>query len=163
VYLYTMADKITPIKRSKELAPLSHDHHEGLMLVWKIRKGLKHGVATERIVAYCRWYWQYHLAGHFQREEELLPLVMPSNHPLFCQMMEEHDIIKRRVKSLPEDAVQPLELLAQSLNDHIRFEERKLFNEVEKLGTPEQLQKIAEGLNKEDACPDWQDKFWATT
>src|SRR5687768_11216171 len=103
-----MADQIKPIKRSKELSPLSHDHHEGLMLVWKIRKGLKHGIATERIAAYCHWFWDNHLAGHFQREEDLLPTVLPKDHPLLCRMMEEHDVIQRRVNGLRDHHAQSL-------------------------------------------------------
>lgn len=157
-----MANEIKPIKRSKELAPLSRDHHEGLMLVWKIRKGIKNGVAPARIAAYCRWFWEYHLEGHFQREEDLLPTVLPKDHPLLCQMLDEHQEIRRRVNGLADDHAASLELFAQSINDHIRFEERQLFCEVEKLATPEQLQIIAEGLNKEDSCPAWEDEFWTS-
>lgn len=157
-----MADEIKPIKRSKELAPLSRDHHDGLMLVWKIRKGIKNGVAPERIAAYCRWFWEHHLEGHFQREEDLLPTVLPSDHPLLRQMLEEHHLIKRRINGLPDGQVEALELFAQSISDHIRFEERQLFCEVERVATPEQLRQIAEVLNQEESCPAWEDTFWTT-
>ena len=33
-----------PIKRSEYLKPLSRDHHQGLLLCWKIRTGLKKGI-----------------------------------------------------------------------------------------------------------------------
>jgi len=33
-----------PIKRDKVLQPLSHDHHQGLLLCWKIRTGIKKGI-----------------------------------------------------------------------------------------------------------------------
>jgi hemerythrin-like domain-containing protein len=155
-----MANEIKPIKRSKELAPLSRDHHDGLMLVWKIRKGIKNGVAPDRIAAYCRWFWDYHLEGHFQREEDLLPTVLPKDHPLLCQMLDEHQVIKRRINGLPDNQVESLELFAKSINDHIRFEERLLFGEVEKVATPEQLRKIEEVLNQEETCPVWEDEFW---
>ena len=156
-----MANEIKPIKRSKELAPLSREHHEGLMLVWKIRKGIKSGVAPERIAAYCRWVWEYHLERHLQQEEELLPTVLPQDHPLMCQMLEDHQLIKRRIKGLPDDRVESLELFAQCINDHIRFEERQLFCEVERVATPEQLRNIAEVLSQEEARPAWEDQFWA--
>ena len=35
-----MFKEIKPIKRSKQLAPLSREHHDGLMYVWKIREVL---------------------------------------------------------------------------------------------------------------------------
>ena len=156
-----MANEIKPIKRSKELAPLSREHHEGLMLVWKIRKGLKNGVAPERIAAYCRWAWEYHLERHLQREEELLPTVLPKDHPLLSQMLDDHQLIRRRISGLPDNNVAVLELFAQSINDHIRFEERQLFCEVERVATPEQLRNIAEVLSQEETRPAWEDQFWA--
>lgn len=155
-----MANEIKPIKRSQELTQLSKEHHEALLLVWKIRQGIRKGVEPERIAKYCRWFWDVHLVGHFRREEELLPLVLPNDHPLLRKMLDDHDVILRRVKGLPDHNTDCLELLAQSINDHVRFEERELFNEVEKLATPEQLTRIAKGLNEEDSCPAWEDEFW---
>lgn len=155
-----MAKEIKPIKRSTELTQLSKEHHEALLLVWKIRQGIRKGVEPERIAKYCRWFWEAHLVGHFQREEELLPLVLPKDHPLLRKMLDDHDVIQRRVKGLPDQNPEVLELLAQSINDHVRFEERQLFNEVEKLATPEQLALIAEGLNEDESAPVWEDEFW---
>lgn len=155
-----MAKEIKPIKRSQELTQLSKEHHEALLLVWKIRQGVRMGVEPERIAKYCRWFWEHHLVGHFKREEDLLPLVLPKEHALLQKMLDDHDVIQRRVKGLPDHNTESLELLAQSLNDHVRFEERQLFNEVEKLATPEQLSQIAEGLNEEEPIPVWEDEFW---
>lgn len=155
-----MANEIKPIKRSQELTQLSKEHHEALLLVWKIRQGIRKGVEPVRIAKYCRWFWEVHLVGHFRREEELLPLVLPKEHPLLQKMLDDHDVIQRRVKGLPDNNTETLELLAQSINDHVRFEERQLFNEVEKLATPEQLALIAEGLNEKEVVPVWEDEFW---
>jgi hypothetical protein len=158
-----MANEIKPIKRSPELTQLSKEHHEALLLVWKIRQGIRKRVEPERMARYCRWFWEHHLAGHFKREEELLPLVMPKENPLLQKMLDDHDVIQRRVKGLPDHNVDSLELLAQSINDHVRFEERQLFNEVEKMATPEQLTQIAAGLNIDEPMPVWEDEFWANT
>lgn len=155
-----MANEIKPIKRSLELTQLSKEHHEALLLVWKIRQGIRKGVAPERIARYCHWFWEAHLVGHFKREEELLPVVLSKDHLLLQKMLDDHDVIQRRVKGLPDNNIESLELLAQSINDHVRFEERQLFNEVEKLATPEQLAIIAEGLNEEESLAVWEDEFW---
>ena len=40
------------IKRSKELAPLSPDHHEGLLFVWKIKQGLANKASFETLRNY---------------------------------------------------------------------------------------------------------------
>ncbi|HEY1115383.1 MAG TPA: hemerythrin domain-containing protein [Chitinophagaceae bacterium] len=155
-----MANENKPIKRSQELTQLSKEHHEALLLVWKIRQGIRKGVDPERIAKYCRWFWDAHLVAHFQKEEELLPAVLHKDHPLLQKMLDDHDVIQRRVKGLPDNSTQVLELLAQSINDHVRFEERQLFNEVERLATPEQLTLIAEGLNEEEPVLVWEDEFW---
>lgn len=155
-----MANEIKPIKRSQELTQLSKEHHEALLLVWKIRQGIRKGVEPQRIARYCRWFWDVHLVGHFKSEEELLPLVLSKDHLLLQKMLDDHDVIQRRIKGLPDNNVESLELLAQSINDHVRFEERQLFNEVEKIATPEQLALISEGLNEEDSLPVWEDEFW---
>ena len=155
-----MANEIKPIKRSQELTQLSKEHHEALLLVWKIRQGIRKGVAPERIARYCRWFWDAHLVEHFKSEEDLLPLVLSKDHLLLQKMLDDHDVIQRRIKGLPDNNVESLELLAQSINDHVRFEERQLFNEVEKIATPEQLALISEGLNETDGLPVWEDEFW---
>ena len=158
-----MPEEIKPIKRSNELAPLSRDHHEGLMLVWKIRKGIKNNITPGRISSYCHWFWDHHLHTHFKEEEELLVDVLPGEHPLMQQMFAEHVAIKALLDKMNrEEDYELFEQFAQTLNDHIRFEERILFNEIEKAATPEQLQKIATHLREEEHCPAWPDEFWKT-
>jgi len=40
-------EKTNPIKRNEAIAELSRDHHFALLLVWKIREGLKKAVKPE--------------------------------------------------------------------------------------------------------------------
>ena len=51
-------------------------------------------------------------------------------------------------------------LLAQMLDDHIRFEERQLFNAIEKAATPQQSQILSAQLKDAEAAPVWEDAFW---
>ncbi|MFN2457081.1 MAG: hemerythrin domain-containing protein [Chitinophagaceae bacterium] len=156
-----MAKEIQPIKRSKQLAPLSREHHEGLLFVWKIRQGIKYNIVEERISSFCDWFWQHYLQQHFKKEELVLPQVLPASHPLMQQMFKEHKVIKNRLHDVYEDSnYKMLEQLAQSINDHIRFEERQLFNEIEKAATPQQLNELAEQLKDEKKDAVWEDKFW---
>lgn len=156
-----MQEPIKPIKRSKELTPLSKDHHEGLLLVWKIRKGIQKEVVADRITRYVKWFWQQHLDAHFIKEEQLFPDVLPEGHPLMQQMFEEHKLIRAVEMSLEQEvSTEKLERFAGLLHDHIRFEERQLFNEVEKASTPEQLEQMAKALDVPESCDDWKDAFW---
>ena len=70
--LTTMDQNIKPIKRSTQLAPLSREHHEGLLFVWKIRQGIKKEVHPERMIAFVQWFWSTELEPHFRKEENVL-------------------------------------------------------------------------------------------
>lgn len=156
-----MADQTKPIKRSPQLAPLSREHHEGLLTVWKIRQGISKNIEAARITAFVQWFWQAHLQSHFQKEETHLPPVLTRSHPMIQQMITEHGEIKKLIDETAQHGdLKKLETLAQILNDHIRFEERQLFNEVEKAASPEQLRYLSEQLKDEKRQVSWEDAFW---
>lgn len=160
-----MNTAVTPIKRSKELAPLSREHHEGLLFVWKIRQGLKLAVTKERMGRFCTWSWASHFAAHFQKEEaELLP-VLGEAHPMMEKMLEEHEAIADKFAEIMRKPTIPaLERLAQIINYHIRFEERQLFPLIEQVVTSAQLAAIGEALADEaPSCGGWRDEFWKAT
>ncbi|OLY93340.1 Hemerythrin HHE cation binding domain-containing protein [Cnuella takakiae] len=157
-----MPTVVTPIKRSKELAPLSREHHEGLLFVFKIRQGLKMGISKERMGRFCTWSWASHFAAHFQKEEaELIP-ILGECHPMIEKMLEEHEAIADKFAEMMRKPTLPgLERLAQILNYHIRFEERQLFPLVEQMATKVQLVALGEALADEmPACGGWRDAFW---
>jgi iron-sulfur cluster repair protein YtfE (RIC family) len=151
-----------PIKRSKELAPLSREHHEGLLFVYKIRQGLKGNIPAARIAPFCTWSLHSHFDLHFKREEKELVPVLEDTHPMMQRMLEEHQSIRNQFASINEhtkDAV--LEGLAQSINDHIRFEERVLFPLIEQTASRVQLKAIEQSLAEEKrVCTPWHDEFW---
>ena len=140
---------------------MSREHHEGLLLVWKIRQGIKNKVDGERIARYLAWFWEHYFQKHFREEEESLPKILSREHPLIEQMFQEHVQIKNTIMAVQTDhPYTKLEELAQTLNDHIRFEERILFNEVERVATEEQLQQLAGELKDELQVAVWEDEFW---
>ena len=155
-------EEIKPIKRSKELAPLSREHHDGLLFVWKIKQGLTNGTSIETLCNYSRWYWANHIKPHFQDEEKVLVKFLPADNPLVEQMIKEHSQIHDLVKSLEEEpATNSLQSLAEVVNNHIRFEERKLFPYAEKVLSPEQLNEIYNILPHDLRCDtEWKDEFW---
>lgn len=156
-----MAENPKPIKRSPQLAPLSREHHEGLLFVWKIRQGLSKGIDVTRITAFAQWFWNHHLSPHFEKEEHALPSVLSRSHPLIEQMFQEHREIKKLIEEVAQHGdLKKLNILAQAVNNHIRFEERQLFSEVEKTASAEQLEMISTQLadKKNDAV--WNDEFW---
>ena len=156
-----MAEQRKPIKRSAELAPLSREYHEGLLAVWKIRQGLQKNIEPARIAAFVQWFSATHLQPHFEKEEIVFPRVLSRSHSLITQMIDEHAHLKKLVIEIAQHAdLKKLETLAQTLYDHIRFEERQLFGEVEKAATPEQLKQLSETIHGETKKENWPDAFW---
>ena len=161
-YLRCMKKATKPIKRSIELAPLSREHHDGLLFVWKIREGLKNGTSVGKLKQYSIWFWQQHIKPHFYQEENILLPYLSPDHELAVRMKKEHEQIRELVLQLDRDADHStFTHLANLINDHIRFEERKLFSFLEKSLSPEQLNKIYRQLEELPVCPGiWTDVFW---
>jgi len=155
-------EEIKPLKRSKELAPLSREHHDGLLFAWKIKQGLANGTPIETLRNYTRWFWTNHIKPHFKDEEKVLVTFLPADNPLVLQMFKEHAQIRDLIISLDKEAnAGSLQLLAEFINNHIRFEERELFAYAEQTLTPEQLNKIYKELPNELQCDTkWKDEFW---
>jgi hemerythrin-like domain-containing protein len=155
-------EETKPIKRSKELAPLSREHHDGLLFAWKIKQGLANGTSIETLCYYTRWFWSNHIKPHFKDEEKVLVKFLPEDNPLVKQMFKEHAQIRDLIISLDRDPEpNSLQLLAEFINNHIRFEERELFVYAEEVLTAEQLQEIYRDLPEEHHCDiEWKDEFW---
>lgn len=148
-----------PIKRSKQLVPLSREHHDALLFIWKIRRGLKSGTPARTIAEYIKWFRVNHLDKHFHQEENLLLPYLPAEDPLAQQLIKEHEVIRGMMdQDLNENAIA---VLCDALNDHIRFEERKLFTHVERIIPEDQLNAIFVQLNDEPSCVTrWENEFW---
>jgi hemerythrin-like domain-containing protein len=159
-----MAKDVKPIKRSKQLTPLSKDHHDGLLFAWKIKQGLKNGTDIKLIAAYVQWFWENHLQEHFTQEEQILAPHLPADNELLRQMVDEHQEIEALIhinQNIPDEIV--LGRLAQSIDDHIRFEERQLFPNAETLISENDLNLIYEQLSEQPKeCSKWDNEFWLT-
>jgi hemerythrin-like domain-containing protein len=160
-------EEIKPIKRSKELAPLSREHHDGLLFVWKIRQGLANNTSVETLRNFTLWFWTNHIKPHFKEEEKVLVKFLPIDNPLVQQMINEHEQIRDIIVSLDQrPTTSSFELLAEFLNKHIRFEERQLFAYAEEVLSPEQLNLVYLELAHEPHCKidapgtAWKDEFW---
>lgn len=152
-----------PIKRSEYLKPLSREHHYSLLFGWKLKQGINHGVAPERMVAYIAYFWPEVLLPHFEEEERHLFYLSDTKQVL--QAIDEH----RTIQSLMEEAIrkpklvtyESLKTLAESVDLHVRFEERTLFPFLEESLTTEQLMTAAAAIEASPALgDDYADHFW---
>ncbi len=158
-----MKEETKPIKRSVQLAPLSREHHDGLLFAWKIKQGLENNTPLEMLRKYSMWYWRHHIKPHFYQEEKILIPHMPADHPMAIRLKEEHDHIRELVLGLDEQAdKRSLQILCDLLNQHIRFEERELFGYLENLLSTEKLDFVFKELEKHPLkSEDWkEEEFW---
>ena len=157
-----MENNIQPIKRSEQLAPLSREHHDGLLFAWKLRQGLNNNTAIETLRSFCHWYWKQHIKNHFHEEEDILLTFLPTDNKLATQLREEHDNIRELILSIDHkpDTI-TIGLLADFITRHIRFEERILFDYLEKNLSQTQLDQIHSQLDNAPNNPnEWKDEFW---
>ncbi|TDH27029.1 hemerythrin domain-containing protein [Segetibacter sp. 3557_3] len=165
--------KITPLKRSKHLVVLSRDHHQGLLVVWKLRQGLANHVAADTLLAFLRHEFRHHLEPHFQIEENQLFGALPADDALKLTAEAQHSQLRHLAReagkipeggeNIQENGYKLAEAFAMLLDDHIRFEERILFPHLEKMLTESQLEAIGAQLESEHALTQevpWQQPFW---
>lgn len=151
--------KSAPIKRSESLKPLSREHHYGLLLSWKIKTGLKKSISLDRIKNYAVWFFENSLKQHFKNEEEYVFPVLGNSHPLIIQAISEHRELERLIKD-DVDVLASLHSVAELIEKHIRFEERELFNEVEKILTEKEIDLINKYHEEINELESYEDEFW---
>jgi len=154
---------MTPIKRHNALQPISHDHHHALLVSWKIRMGLRKSIEPERVKGFCDFFYASHLADHFALEEKYIFPVLGGKHELIRKALADHHRLSALFSQEHAD-VETLARIEKELEEHVRFEERILFDEIQKMATEEQLNlvAIAHSAGKEDIknIERWEDEFW---
>jgi len=148
-----------PLKRHKSLQPFSREHHHTLLLSWKIRTGFHKNIDLQRIKTYVDWFYENHIKTHFDLEEKYIYPILDSDHEYIKKAIAEHRRLQRLFED-KSDIERSLSLLEEELEQHIRFEERVLFPEVQKFATEEQLRLIDQHHNEVGFQENIADRFW---
>lgn len=151
---------MAPQKRHKALQPLSREHHHGLLLAWKIRTGIKKNVEPKRIQKYALWFFNTHLIPHFKAEESYVFPVLKAKSSLVEKALNEHGMIKQLFE-IDEMDYAILNEMADTLDNHIRFEERILFPEIQKQANEKQLSEIEKHHDSSRFEDNLTDEFWS--
>jgi hemerythrin-like domain-containing protein len=159
-----MKEAIKPIKRDPALVQFSRDHHFGLLLVWKIRQGLRANIEPERITNYVKFFFQEDLVHHFAEEESHLFVKLSEDDPMRLRAENEHNEMQELLAQLenqPSD-ISILNKIALTLEKHIRFEERELFNRLQSTMSEKELLDLLNEVPERDPINEehWDDKFW---
>lgn len=148
-----------PLKRAPELQPLSHDHHHGLQLCWKIRTGFHKKIEPTRIKRYADWFFENHLKSHFELEEQYLFPILNKENELIKKGLTDHRRLKRLFKE-KTNLEKSLGRIEEELEAHIRFEERILFTAIQETATEAQLTRIQEIHTEAVFVEMEEDLFW---
>ncbi len=140
------------MKRHPALYPLSHDHHQGLILAQQLKKGAPQykGMpdTLEGKKEYALSFYQSDLIKHFKDEEEILfPSVKNKDKEvdrLIAEIISEHRNIEILIKELGQttDPENIMDKLGWLLEKHIRKEERELFPAIERILTEGELSEL---------------------
>lgn len=149
----------SPLKRHKALQNLSREHHDSLVFVLRLQKGLAKKASLDEMDAYIRWYWTAHLKAHFKMEETHLLPKLDSNDISVRKVKKDHALITQLIHLQPK-SYDSIARLFKLLKAHIRFEERELFMFIQEHLPEEKLTEFQRIHTRQIDCGLWLNKFW---
>jgi hemerythrin-like domain-containing protein len=124
------------VKRSRELRPLSSDHHQALLVAFQLKKSLEgHPEAAGAprdlagMLSLARRFTEQLFGPHAAAEEELLGrhLGRDDLKRLAAEHAELRGLVQHARGSAPGEQRSSLASFADLLERHVRWEERELF------------------------------------
>lgn len=141
------------MKRHPALQSLSREHHHELSLARGLRRAAS-APAEGRLIAGTAYVDQFFgpTTDHFRREEdEVFPVYTrhagrtPLVERILREHMELHGLARKLRAQVAAGEVEPetLDALGKLLHDHVRVEERELFEEIQRVVPNAELDAIA--------------------
>jgi len=140
------------VRRHPALVSLSEEHQQELAHARRLLRAA--GAGSEERLAVASAYvdaFFMETVEHFRREEEILfPLYVrhAGSTPLLERILREHMELHGLVRALRAEAVagdippEALRTLGGLLRDHVRVEERELFEEIERIVPAAELERV---------------------
>lgn len=142
------------------LARFYKEHHGLLKLSWRVRQGQEMGIDIARIRSYITYIWTSSLKLHFEIEERHIFPILGNESELVQRAMIEHRWIQKLILSQSDYSFKTLNRIEERLEGHIRFEEKILFPEFQKLVSNEQCKFLESLYSDVDEGEQWEDQFW---
>ena len=159
------------MRRDRGLAPLSEEHHHGLVFALRIERELPAASdeEVEQLYSQLLRFWSRGLLPHFHTESECLlarlirhrPVDDPQIQRLHRDHLSMYGLVSRmKDAAAPDKRREALREFGAALHDHIRWEERELFETAQAVLTEAELdalgEEIAERHSKLVSAP-WED------
>ncbi|MGB1102874.1 MAG: hypothetical protein ACPG21_04530 [Crocinitomicaceae bacterium] len=117
-----------PLKRDSTLQPISRQHHKVLQCCFKVRQGLKKAIAPQRVLDYIYYFWEDYYTEHTRQQIDVLRPAL--THRQLAAFTEKEDLLigmYQRLQPMAENLVE----FEKTLYDHVRWEERILFESIQ--------------------------------
>lgn len=155
------------VKRHSALVPLSNEHFSHLVYAKRLREGKPDNLESnwpeksneKKLIIQTKEYFTVDMLHHFELEEkEVFPiyaLYVEENSPekeLLEFILEQHQIVKNKIYSI--DGLQGNQLnqklieIGTDIEEHIRKEERQLFEDIQKKIPTDELVEIGKILKE---------------
>jgi hemerythrin-like domain-containing protein len=130
---------------------LSHDHHHGLVRVFRIRQALRSSINLEREAEVTRDFFTRDLVPHFRAEEGVLVPILRETAALgpeaLAKLIDEHRALERFAAEL-SSTTSRLGDFADLLERHIRSEEREIFPAYERHVPPDRRADVEAAIRR---------------
>lgn len=119
------------MRRDPRLHRLSSEHHHALVLARRVAQA---PAIDAELVAMALDAWEAELLPHFRVEEEqLLPALARTDAAHLVELTRaDHDALAHLVSAARAGDLEALRAFADRLVAHVRFEERVLFEELQR-------------------------------
>jgi len=150
-----LEDNYLLMLRNKNLIPLSRQHQHALALCVRIERTLQNNVVDlDAWQSEVEQHYGQEISSHFAAEEKVLfPVArrFPELVSLVEELSDEHRRLRECFARARERAMDEGELrgFANLLSGHIRKEERRLFEAMQKVMEADELRRIGVALEQE--------------
>ena len=139
--------------RNKNLIPLSRQHQHALALCVRIERASP--ISKDDLAAWQEEIAQFfasETSAHFSVEEKVIfpvAIKFAELKPLVHDLLLDHGDLKEMCAAATEQTMSSGEIvtLAKRLSEHIRKEERQLFERMQQLMSPEELAALGKQLD----------------
>jgi hemerythrin-like domain-containing protein len=153
------------MKRHDNLQPLSRQHHNELLACLLLKKGIRKKAPLTVMQDFIKQFWNNDLSAHMASEEsQLIPFLQ---HHIALRgyaavLHNEHELIKRIYErnSNGQISYRNLELFADTVEQHIRFEERVVFEYMQEQLPQQELNHFHMTTPATEDCSAYPVKFW---
>lgn len=154
------------MQRADALQPLSRQHKAALMTCLLIRKGISKQAPVGVMTDFFLKSWEQDLLPHFKEEEsKLIPVLKayPEGKVFAETILRDHELIRTGMEHLKQEGVtyRLLSDLTDQLDQHVRYEERIVFQTMQSFVPPDKLQKLM--FHEDDhqpVCNSYKNHFW---